>query len=282
MWYGQCGTNPRTYKPVNCVYNGLAKPVDGSESFDILAKLCPEISHSYSRVCCSYEQLVSLQSGIQSAKQMMSRCPSCWRNFRELYCRLICSPNNSMFIEPTELSADKKAILSINYYVEKAYRDGLYDSCKDVIFPSSKQKIMNFMCGTTVDKCSPLKFLTFMGDTQINGVSPFTIRYPSESPEPPMKAMNVTVIPCNKPVPSLLKKTTMEEACACQDCIPSCKTPFPITFEYLATKVIFALKPTSNLNKWTCYKNFFQTNCAIKGTILRLGILQKVCLLFSH
>ena len=277
MWYGLCGINPLTNQAVNCLYNGPAKPVDSPKSRDILAQLCPEFARDDSKVCCSYDQIVRLQSGTQSAQQMMARCPSCWRNFRELYCRLTCSPNNSMFIDPTQLSGDKKSLIAIDYYVDKAFRDGLYSSCKNVVFPSSGKKIMNFMCGTTVEKCTPLKFLRFMGDPAANGVSPFEIEYPVEAKHG-VKPMNETVVLCNESFYDPISQTT-KEACVCRDCIESCRGPFSIkTTDYLSAKIIFSLKANSELNQRTCYTNFLkQRRCILTGTILRLGILQKVC-----
>jgi Niemann-Pick C1 protein len=225
MWYGQCGINPLTNQAVNCLYNGPAKPVDGSASHEILAELCPDFAKKNSKVCCSYKQLVSLQSGIQSAQQMMARCPSCWKNFRELYCQMTCSASNSMFIDPVNFSADKKALTAIDYNVDKAFRDGLYNSCKDVIFPSSNQKIMNFLCGTSADNCDPLKFLRFMGNPTINGVSPFLIQYPVSPKEKDIVPMYVKVVLCNDTVLDPYTNAT-SDPCSCQDCVESC-TPLP-------------------------------------------------------
>lgn len=221
MWYGQCGTNPATKKPVNCVYNGPAKPVDGKKSFDILAELCPEFSHNGSKVCCSFDQIASLQSGLKSAQQMMARCPSCWKNFCELYCSMTCSPNNSMFMSVEKVAPNNnKSILAINYYVDKTFRDGLYNSCKNVIFPSSNQKIMNFMCGTSADKCNPLKFLRFMGNPSLNGVSPFLINYPT-TPAEGIVPMYADIHLCNESVFQPFTNSTLSP-CSCQDCIQSC------------------------------------------------------------
>ena len=277
MWYGQCGINPLTYKPINCLYNGPAKPVDGPASQEILKELCPEMFLSKSNVCCDHNQLSSLKSGLESAEQLLSRCPACWKNFRELYCRLICSPNNSMFLDPKALSADKKAIVAIDYYVDKSFRDGLYNSCKDVTFLSSGKKVMNFLCGTTVDKCTPLKFLDFMGNPEMNGESPFLINYPVTA-KPPIQAMNANIIKCNQSFPDPITKLT-RPACFCRDCKASCINPPPI--EYLAAKIIFSIKPRSKLNQRTCYENFFRRDCELTGTILRLNILKKVSEYFS-
>ena len=276
MWYGQCGTNPLTNKPINCFYNGPARPIDIPDSRDILAELCPELAQDDSKVCCSHDQLVGLRSGLQSAQEMMKHCPACWKNFQELYCHLTCSPNNSMFLTPIKFSPDKKSILAIAYDVDEAFRDGLYSSCRNVVFPNSNKKIMTFMCGTSLDKCTPLKFLRFMGNPELNGVSPFLIQYPSKA-RPGIKAMNRTIRACNKPFYDPFTHTT-SEACVCDDCIESCKGPFPIKSNYQTAKIIFSLKPSSKLNQRSCYTNYFlDPRCILTGTILRLDILRKVC-----
>ena len=271
MWYGQCGISPLTYLPINCLYNGPAKPVDGQASEEVLKELCPEIFLSKSYVCCDHNQLTSLQSGLQSAQQLLTRCPACLKNFRELYCRLACSPNNSMFIDPTELTENKKAILAVDYYVEKSFRDGLYNSCKDVIFPGSGQKVMDFLCGTTVDKCTPLKFLDFLGDPAMNDI-PFLINYPGTA-KPPIQPMNASIITCNQSFQDPITHRTVPP-CSCEDCKASCINPPPI--KYLSAKVMFSLKPRSELNQHTCYKNFYSKDCKLTGTILRLNVLKKV------
>ena len=231
MWYGQCGKSSTTKKPLNCFYNDKAKLIDSQESRDILVKLCPELAHKDGKVCCDYKQLLSLQSGLQSAQQMMTRCPACWKNFRELYCQMTCSPNNSLFLNPT-LTADGKSIESIDFYVDEAFRDGLYNSCKNVIFPSSNQKIMNFLCGTKAENCNPLKFLKFMGNPELNGESPFLINYPTEpKPNTSIVPMNFSIKLCNETVYVPYTNST-DSACSCQDCILSCP-PLP---HYTPTK----------------------------------------------
>ena len=228
MWYDQCGTGSDTGKPINCLYNGKAKKIPNKESQDILDNLCPELSNG--SICCSLSQLHSLQSGIQSAQQMMARCPSCWKNFRQLYCQMTCSPNNSLFIDPrsfkNETGTNKTGIEIIKYYVDPLFRNGLYNSCKDVLFPSSNKKIMSFLCGVSADKCDPMKFLKFMGDPSRNGQSPFTIKYPTNTTSHPgIKAMNQHISLCNETVyvPSTNKT---QDACSCQDCLLSC-SPLP-------------------------------------------------------
>ena len=226
MWYGECAISKFTRKPLNCFYNGKAKNITNEKSRDILYKICPELVERDRRVCCDYKQIVTLEKGLQSAEQMMARCPACWKNFRQLYCQMTCGPDNSLYINPTSFF-NKTAIYSIEYYVDRSFRDGLYNSCKDVIFPSSNQKIMNFLCGRPADKCSPMLFLQFMGDPRKNGrQSPFLITYPANSSgHPHIKAMNVPIRLCNETVYEPYTNSTHDK-CSCQDCLISCE-PLP-------------------------------------------------------
>ena len=285
MWYDQCGTGSVTGKPINCLYNGKAKKIHNKESQDILDNLCPELSNG--SICCSLSQLHSLQSGIQSAQQMMARCPSCWKNFRQLYCQMTCSPNNSLFIDPIELKIEpgtnKAGIEIIDYYVDPLFRNGLYNSCKDVLFPSSNKKIMNFLCGVTADKCDPMKFLRFMGDPSRNGQSPFTIKYPvNTTSHSGIKAMNQHISLCNETVydPSTNKTS---DACSCQDCrLPPCAqfptyNPPTIWPLHRTAQIIFSIKPNSEFyNKKSCYSSVYATTCQLTGPIIRKQFLLKV------
>ena len=283
MWYGQCGRNSRG-KYINCLYNGPAKSIENKKSRDILSELCPELTiERDSKVCCSYDQVVSLQSGIKTAQSLMKRCPACWKNFRELYCRLTCSPNNSMFLLPHGIknyTNITKSIASISYYVEKSFREGLYNSCKDIVFPSNNRKIMNFLCGMPADKCDPLKFLNFLGDPQKNGVSPFLIRYPTSHVKG-IQPMNVNIKMCNESFYDPYTKSEMSK-CNCEDCVSSCKYPLSPTptigFKGRRALILFSLKHQSPFNKRSCYRNYFAPKCTVTGTILRLSILRKVCL----
>ena len=42
IWYGQCGKDEATGKPLNCVYNGPAKELNDTRAIDVLAELCPQ------------------------------------------------------------------------------------------------------------------------------------------------------------------------------------------------------------------------------------------------
>ncbi|XP_071955334.1 NPC intracellular cholesterol transporter 1-like [Antedon mediterranea] len=104
IWYDQCGTNPDTGKPVNCFYNGKAKPLMDPEGLKILNDLCPWlVTGDHPLTCCSTSQMKTFQGSLQVPQQTFARCPSCYRNFANLYCMMTCSPDNSLFVNPTKV-----------------------------------------------------------------------------------------------------------------------------------------------------------------------------------
>ena len=152
-----------------------------------------------------------------------THCPACWNNFRRLYCQLTCNRDQSMYVDPKDVdnSTGRATIQAINYYVSPTFKQGLFDSCKDVrVFPGNNHKVLSVFCGTTAEKCTVQKLLRYMGNT-INGFTPFNIYYP-ESLVDNLSWMDITVFKCNKP---FIDPQTQKEAsaCSCKDCAASCK-----------------------------------------------------------
>lgn len=215
IWYGQCPPGP---KALNCAYNKPAKNVTDPEAERIIDELCPEFRGG--PTCCDVKQLRALESNVQVLKQFAGRCPACWDNMRRLYCMSTCSPDQSLFMDSKEVLIGT-IIKTVQYYISWEYKQGLFDSCKNVIFPGANEKVLNLLCGTTADKCNPQKLLDYMGSTA-NGITPFTIEYPEQIPS----GINATMLDiearqCNEsfidPVTSRTSK-----ACSCQDCKASC------------------------------------------------------------
>ena len=186
----------------------------------LLNSICPELKGQ--PTCCSTNQLVALGKNLQTMAQLTTRCPACWNNMRRVYCQLTCNQDQSLYMDPKSTrnnTAGHETIEDINYYVSPTYKQELYDSCKDVTFPGNNEKVLNLLCGTTAEKCSPQKLLRYMGN-QENGFAPFDIYYP-ESLKANMTWMNETVFKCNVPFvdPQTNKNASV---CSCQDCVASC------------------------------------------------------------
>ena len=143
----------------------------GQNQYTLLKETCPYLAtrglnETFS--CCDVDQLQSLQKMLRPAYTLFSRCPACKRNFRDMFCEMTCSPNQSTFFDYNEFNQGQ-------YYVTESFSQGLFDSCRDVEFPGSGGKVIDFMCGVASDKCTKEKFLKSIGSTQ-NG-APFAIRY---------------------------------------------------------------------------------------------------------
>ena len=230
VWYDQCTTGD---KPKNCLYNGPAKNLTNPKGVQILNNLCPELRDQ--PTCCSTKQLQSLDNNLQTLIQLTGRCPACWNNMRRLYCQLTCSQDQSLFLDPTVVypftpsPSIKQYILEVQYFVSPQFKQGLFDSCKDVIFPGSSEKVLSLLCGTSADRCTPDKLLRFMGNTE-NIFTSCTIQYPDHL-IPNLSWMNQTVFKCNKPFIDPQTNRTAS-ACSCQDCAASC----PVRKERLIIK----------------------------------------------
>ena len=229
MWYGQC---TRGDKPKNCLYNGPAKSLTDPKGVKLLNSICPELKGQ--PTCCSTNQLVALGKNLQTMAQLTTRCPACWNNMRRLYCQLTCNQDQSLYLDPKTIRNDTghETIIDVNYFVSPTFKKGLFDSCKDVSFPDiclAGEKVLNLLCGTTVEKCTPQKLLEYMGNTA-NGFAPFDIHYP-RSLAPHIKWMSVTIFKCNV---SFIDPQTNKTAgpCSCQDCVASCphRPPLPPQF----------------------------------------------------
>jgi Niemann-Pick C1 protein len=69
------------------------------------------------------------------AKLMLGRCPSCYYNFRSLFCAMTCSPHHSRFLTVEEVgnSTDhpgKESVEAISYNVADDFGERLLDACR--------------------------------------------------------------------------------------------------------------------------------------------------------
>lgn len=218
---------------MNCLYNGPAKNQTDPDFVKMLDSVCPELSGQ--PTCCSPKQLQALSSNLQTMKQLASRCPACWNNMRRLYCQMTCNRDQSVYMDATSDSVIGKIIQSVNFYVAPSFKQGLFDSCKDVTFPGNNEKVLNLLCGTSVEKCTPQKLLRYMGSTS-NGFAPFNIYYPQKL-APNLHWMNETIFKCNEPFTDPLTNRTAKP-CSCQDCASSCPVHPPPPPEPTRRKIL--------------------------------------------
>ena len=95
----------------------------------------------------------------------------------------------------------------IDLYVTEDYLNGTYESCKNVLMPSTGQKAIDLMCGQWgAVKCSPYRWFQHMGDDKPGGEDriPFQMNYKliksSDVIKAEIKPLNPLITPCSQSV----------------------------------------------------------------------------------
>ncbi|KAG4032644.1 hypothetical protein MFRU_006g01140 [Monilinia fructicola] len=209
---GSCGRDSFFGPELPCPDNGLAKEPD-HEVRKQLVELCGP-KWSTGPVCCEANQIDALADQIKKANPIISSCPACKENFYNTFCTFTCSPDQSLFLNVTEIKqkGDKYIVTELDQLISDEYGSGFFDSCKNVKFGPTNSDAMGFIGGGAKNYSS---FLTFLGHKSLLG-SPFQINFPKPN-EYPEKGMN--------PLPMVPKKCNDEDEnfrCSCVDCPAVC------------------------------------------------------------
>lgn len=210
---GSCGKKSFFGKPLPCPSNTQSEdPSD--ETREKLVGLCGA-KWKEGPVCCTADQVDALKSNLKQADSIISSCPACLVNFHDLFCTFTCSPDQSLFVNVTEVqqsNSKQTAVKELKYLISEKYGQGFFDSCKDVKFGATNGYAMDFIGGGAKDKNA---FLKFLGDQKTLG-SPFQLDFPitAGNETEGMEAMHNTPKKCNDPDP--------QYRCACVDCPDSC------------------------------------------------------------
>ncbi|XP_076437724.1 NPC intracellular cholesterol transporter 1-like [Babylonia areolata] len=236
IWYGQCGNDPTTGKPLNCHYNGTARPFQTARALQLYKDLCPDLYEGATTVtCCSDDQMVTLSDNIAVPVQSFGRCPSCLHNFLNVYCYFTCAPDHSRYVYPKRtlpwVDPDTKQIrervTEVDYALTPSFAVGMYNSCRDVQLPSANMKAMEILCGRPASDCTPQNWLDYMGNTN-NAQTPFQINF-NITDETFINAHNHAVLPLNAKVLPCSRGLggSSQGACSCQDCRDACSPTLP-------------------------------------------------------
>ncbi|XP_076243132.1 Niemann-Pick type C-1a isoform X2 [Calliopsis andreniformis] len=227
IWYGECFTDDFLHKK-NCPYTGPPKLLDFAGQ-ELLAKNCPHLVKDTGngiKTCCDTKQLQNMDRNIKLAANFISRCPSCLDNLVKHFCEFTCSPEQSKFINVTDIqkAGDVEYINAIDVYITNRYMKGTFNSCSKVSVPSTGQLAMDIMCGEWgAIRCTANRWFHYMGDAENNNYVPFQITYKNtDEPIGAFTPVDPKVTPCNK----ALNKNT--PACSCVDCEESCPVPPPM------------------------------------------------------
>lgn len=163
-------------------------------------------------LCCTSDQLETLQDSLTQAEGLISACPACRNNFRSFYCHFTCSPHQGTFLNVTSTqksSEGLQAVESVDFFVGEQFGRGFFDSCKNVKYGASNGFAMDLIGGGAQNYHA---FLQFMGDEKPLG-SPFQINYPRLAP-PDYTTFDILTRNCSDNEPS--------SHCSCTDCPSSC------------------------------------------------------------
>ncbi|XP_065898211.1 NPC intracellular cholesterol transporter 1-like isoform X1 [Dysidea avara] len=246
IWYDQCKQVNGNW--LNC-YNNTPSVLldDNSIEYNTLKDVCPWYISSKpnsTRVCCNLGQMNALKSSsLKLAQQLLGRCPSCYRNFMDIFCATTCNPSNSLFMNVRNESLDfntsigrPPAIKTVDVYFTNDYTDKFFNSCKDVQFAQESSKVISLMCGSN-DPCTGPKWLEFMGTPMPGSPAPFQLNftftdYSSGGIIPKnMTARDSKLIGCDERYQGL--------TCSCSDCPAVCPATPTIPPDKGSTKVTF-------------------------------------------
>ena len=166
---GNCGSESFFSPQLPCPDNDAAETPD-DETREKLVTICGA-EWAYGNVCCIIDQVLALESNLKRADTLISSCPACRANFRNLFCQFTCSPDQSLFVNVTKTveKSGKPMVTELDHLVSDRYASGLYDSCKEVKFGASNGRAMDLIGGGASNYS---QFLKFLGDKKLLG-SPF-------------------------------------------------------------------------------------------------------------
>lgn len=183
----------------------------------MLQDVCgPELANG--ATCCTKDQLETLRDNFEQVEPLISTCPACRNNFRNFFCAFTCSPEQNTFLNITatqKTSSGQTAVETLDFFVDKRYGEGFFDSCKSVQYGNTNGYVMDLIGGGAKDYSG---FLKFLGDKKDLG-SPFQINFPSEPP-PEIHQLNRTALNC--------ADSDLSSRCTCIDCPSVCPEIPPV------------------------------------------------------
>jgi Niemann-Pick C1 protein len=179
------------------------------------------------------------------AEGIFGRCQTCMKNLMKGICGIACDPQQNKYLTILEIKDSavfpgKQYANKVEYRIDLNYTTNVYESCKEVVHPSSGRQAMELACGTEASKCTPDKLYFYMGDPAANPLVPFKIEYVNF--EDPARRFTSETKKCDEAYDD-------SYACSCVDCAQSCPNASPpepddsgyIIFDLNGTTFIIAI-----------------------------------------
>uniref|UniRef100_A0A8C5X4I0 NPC1 like intracellular cholesterol transporter 1 n=1 Tax=Malurus cyaneus samueli TaxID=2593467 RepID=A0A8C5X4I0_9PASS len=236
-FYGECGRNPEVNvsllpSAVPCLSNSPAREGAGHAAGPAALRV-PELlpgdgDNATARVCCSYSQLLALQASVGLSGTVLARCPACARNFANLYCHNICSPDQSLFTEVTRVTnytatpgqEPLQAVLEYRLFYRRRFAEAAFQSCRGVRLPATGGFAIATMCGRYgAELCTAQRWLDFQG-RQEQRAGAAADRLPAAARGRAARRRGARwiapVVACDK------RPALARQPCSCQDCALAC------------------------------------------------------------
>ncbi|KAH7637438.1 niemann-pick c1 protein-like protein [Dermatophagoides farinae] len=278
---------------IPCARNTRPQRFETDEELNLIRDVCPEFLENMQpgerpELCCNMKGLHELRISYDMPKQMgISRCPSCYYNFRRLFCNFVCSPYQSKFlrIDKTESvligNETYQKIREMTHFINKDFANGLYESCKYVQGISAGLYALDLMCGSHGSKhCNGPRWIQFMGISADNGgYAPIHINYEFTEDEKILvnnstvfEPMNPATVSCANVPPGFPSDAT----CPCQECSTCLESKGQQVLDGLLSKLSRVMN-TQEYSSFTIYK---LSGCATFGLFLYIFIVIVVLVYF--
>lgn len=214
--YGNCGKKSVFGKPLPCPVN-MTAPEALPQALEVLERVCGTEFSAENGLCCSFDQLVTLEQNLKRVDPLLSSCPACRKNFYDFFCKFTCLLDQATFMEITNTGVGsdthEEIVTELSLYTDPQYASDFFDSCKNIKFSATNGYAMDLIGGGATNYSL---FLKFLGDEKpLLGGSPFQINFKYEMPEDSeWQLNNGSMKHCDDP----------EYKCACSDCPTSCPT----------------------------------------------------------
>ncbi|CAK9827722.1 NPC intracellular cholesterol transporter 1 [Anthophora retusa] len=149
------------------------------------------------KLCCDADNIITMIDKIALADNVFGRCPTCIKNIFKLICDLSCSPEQSKFLNVTKSKINEEGqeyADELEVYVSEKYLNDTYNSCKDVVYPSTGNLAMDLACGVHgASRCTSKLWYEYQGDPDVNNFISFRMTFVTDKPY-----WNEPTLTCNK------------------------------------------------------------------------------------
>ncbi|CAI5709934.1 unnamed protein product [Hyaloperonospora brassicae] len=137
-------------------------------------------------LCCTEEQYTGLSTQV---RMIPGLCSACKENLRNIFCQFTCSPNNSLFLDVSEVrlmsgdvdhpTAVFPAVEQATYYVGTDWIRDIYDFCAD-------DSSFSLLCNPNQNCSDGFGLMEYMGKYAFNSIgSPLQINVTTMDRQPP-------------------------------------------------------------------------------------------------